>query len=111
MRFRCTETLEWGAAAEAEDDRDKIIVAGIETHVCVQQTVLDLLALGYRPYVPADAVASRQELDWQIALDRMALSGAVITTTEALLFELCETAAVAEFKAISELVKDEEKSG
>jgi nicotinamidase-related amidase len=111
IRFSCTETLEWVAAAEAEDDRDKIIVAGIETHVCVQQTVLDLLALGYRPYVPADAVASRQELDWQIALDRMALSGAVITTTEALLFELCETAAVAEFKAISELVKEEENSG
>ena len=111
IRFSCAAKLDWATAAEAEDDRDKVIVAGIEAHVCVQQTVLDLLALGYRPYVPADAVASRNEFDWQIALDRMALSGAVITTTEAILFELCETADAAEFKAISELVKERVGSG
>jgi nicotinamidase-related amidase len=98
--------LGWQPAAVDPEGRDQIIVAGIEAHVCVLQTVLDLLAVGFRVYVPADAVASRKKLDWKIALGRMASHGAVITTTESVLFECCETAAAAEFKAISRLVKE-----
>ena len=56
--------------------------------------------------MPADAVASRKKLDWKIALNRMATHGAVITTTESVLFECCETASAPEFKAISKLVKE-----
>ena len=63
--FSCVPVLEWGEAAELTDDRDQVIVAGMETHVCVLQTVLDLLAGGFRVHVPADAVASRSELDWR----------------------------------------------
>lgn len=107
-RFSCGEVLGWGTAAEPTDsalvDRPKVIVAGIETHVCVLQTVFDLLATGHHIYVPADAVGSRHKLDWRIALDRMADGGAVITTTESVLFEWCETAGTDEFKQISRLV-------
>lgn len=107
-RFSCGEVLHWGTAAEPTDpalrDRTKVVVAGIEAHVCVQQTVFDLLAAGFMVYVAADAVASRHQLDWQIALDRMAGGGAVITTTESVLFEWCETASSDEFKQISRLI-------
>ncbi len=105
-RFSCAEVLGWQPAAMDIEARDQIIVAGIEAHVCVLQTVLDLLAIGFRVYVPADAVASRKKLDWKIALNRMASHGAVITTTESVLFECCETASAPEFKAISKLVKE-----
>lgn len=102
VRFSGTDCLGW--SAPSPDDRFQIVVAGIETHVCVQQTVLDLLSLGYQVQVPVDAVSSRHELDKSVALRRMEMSGATITTTEAVLFEWCEEAGTPEFKAISKLV-------
>lgn len=84
----------------------KILVCGIEAHVCVQQTVLDLLGEGFRVYLAADAVGSRSLHDVDIAIRRMDASGATVTTTEAALFEWCETAAHPQFKAISALVKE-----
>jgi nicotinamidase-related amidase len=84
----------------------KLLLCGIETHVCVQQTALDLMADGWRVYIPVDAVSSRFDLDHQVALRRMEGSGAVLTTTEAALFEWCETAAAPEFKQISHLVRE-----
>ncbi len=104
LRFSCAEVLNWGPAASQAVDRDKVVVAGIEAHVCVQQTALDLLSQGFRVFVPADAVASRHKLDWKFALRRLADSGAVVTTTESVLFEWCEVAGTAEFKQISKLV-------
>jgi len=104
LRFSCAEVLAWGNAAQEDDDRHQVVVAGIEAHVCVQQTVLDLISQGFRVYVPADAVASRKKLDWKIALERMTLSGAIITTTESVLFEWCEVAGTPEFKQISKLI-------
>lgn len=104
LRFSAVETLNWGMAAERSDDRFKVVVAGIEAHVCVLQTVLDLLICGYQVHIAADAIGSRGKLDWKLALKRMASSGAVITTTEAILFEWCETAGTAEFKQLSKLV-------
>ena len=80
------------------------MLTGIETHICVQQTALDLLAAGYRVIIPIDAVASRNQLDWQTSIKRMENSGAVITTTESILFEWCELAGNEEFKQISRLV-------
>jgi hypothetical protein len=84
----------------------KILVAGIEAHVCVQQTVLDLLADGYRVYLAADAVASRFSVDREFALRRMESAGATLTTTEAGLFEWCEVAGTPEFKQISALIRE-----
>ncbi len=82
-----------------------VTVAGIEAHVCVAQTALELLDLGFRVQVPADAVASRHKIDWEFALRRLEQAGAVVSTTEAVLFEWTETADRPEFKAISELIK------
>jgi nicotinamidase-related amidase len=66
--------------------------------------VLDLIAAGFRVYVPADAVASRSEMDWRIALDRMASSGATVTTVESVLFEWCQKAGTPAFKEIQKLI-------
>jgi nicotinamidase-related amidase len=103
-RFSCLECHELFAQLSAQR-RTRILVSGIETHVCVQQTVLDLLAESFEVYVAVDAVGSRFEIDRQIALNRMELAGATLTTTEATLFEWCETASDPQFKAISALVK------
>lgn len=84
----------------------KILVCGIETHVCVGQTVHDLLGDGFRVYVAADAVAARGVLDHDIALRRMDSAGATLTTTEAALFEWCGRAGSPEFKEISQLVRE-----
>jgi nicotinamidase-related amidase len=84
----------------------KVLVCGIEAHVCVQQTVLDLLSEGFRTFVAVDAVGSRSPLDAEVAIRRLNASGATITTTEAALFEWCATASHPQFKAISGLVKE-----
>jgi nicotinamidase-related amidase len=83
----------------------RILVTGIEAHVCVQQTVFDLMAAGFRVYLAVDAVGSRFELDREVAFRRMESSGATLTTTEAALFEWCQAAGTPEFKQISQLVK------
>ncbi len=89
----------------------KLLVCGVEAHVCVQQTVLDLLGHGWRVFVAADAVGSRFEMDYRTALGRMDSAGATLTTTEAALFEWCRTAGAPEFKEISRLVKEEGPGG
>jgi nicotinamidase-related amidase len=86
-------------------DRPQVVVCGIEAHVCVQQTTLDLLSLGHSVYVCADAVGSRRALDRDTALHRLRQAGAVITTGESLLFELCLDCRAPRFKAVLELVK------
>lgn len=87
-----------------------VLVCGIETHVCVQQTVLDLLAAGYQVFVAADAVGARHEVDHKFALRRMEASGALLTTTEAALFEWCHQAGTANFKEVSKLAKENIRS-
>jgi len=84
---------------------EQILVAGLETHVCVLQTVLDLMTEGFELFVAVDAVGSRHSLDRQVALDRMSLAGATLCTTESALFEWCELAGTPEFKKISALVR------
>ncbi len=87
------------------EGRHKLLVCGVEAHVCVQQSVYDLLAAGWEVYVAADAVGSRTELDYRTALGRMDSAGAVLTSTEAALFEWCDRAGTAEFKRIAQLVR------
>jgi nicotinamidase-related amidase len=87
-----------------------VTIAGIEAHVCVAQTALELLDLGFLVQVPADAVTSRHRIDWEFALRRLERAGAVVSTTEAVLFEWTETSDRPEFKTISELVKSMDKS-
>ncbi len=89
----------------ADGGRDQIVVTGVETHVCVLQTVLDLIAEGQRPYVVAEAVAARHGRDHETAIDRMRDAGATIITVESVLFEWLSTADHPEFKAISKMIK------
>lgn len=88
-----------------ELNRPNVLVVGIEAHVCVQQTVLDLLRMGYLPFVCADAVSSRRPMDCGVALDRMRQAGAVVTTTESAIFEMTREAGTDVFKRILKVVK------
>lgn len=94
------------ARAEGFDlgDRTQAIVCGIETHVCVSQTVHDLLERGVQVHVPADAVGSRHEIDYERGLDRLQRAGAVVSTVESVLFELLQRAGTPEFKSVQKLI-------
>lgn len=85
--------------------RSTVLLAGIESHVCVLQTALDLKALGYDPVIVTDAVSSRREVDRHVALQRVVQEGCLLTTVESVLFELMRTSRHASFKEISRLVK------
>jgi nicotinamidase-related amidase len=81
-----------------------IVLCGLETHVCIAQTALDLLADGLAVFVAVDAVASRHAIDHEIALRRLEAGGAILTTTEAVLFEWCRSAEHACFQAVRRLI-------
>ena len=87
------------------DHRQQCIVTGIETHVCVYQTVLDLLADGFAVKVNQQGVSSRAKSNKKLALHNMQMSGAELTSTEMILFELLQTAKHPKFKLISGLLK------
>jgi nicotinamidase-related amidase len=97
------------SAARVDDfdlgGRAQAIVCGIETHVCVSQTVHDLLEQGIEVHVPADAVGSRHTIDYERGLERLGRAGAVVSTVEAVLFELLARAGTPEFKAVQGLIK------
>lgn len=84
--------------------RKSLVLIGIETHICITQTALQLLP-DYTVHVISDAVSSRSPDDWNIALGRMRRSGVVISSTEMVIFELLEKAGTDEFKAVLPLVK------
>lgn len=83
----------------------QVIVVGIEAHVCVQQTVLDLLANGFQVNLPINAVSSRFQIDFETAINRMSKHGVETTTVESILFELLNVCTTPEFKPISSLLK------
>jgi nicotinamidase-related amidase len=98
----CGEESFWPELATIK--RRQIIVTGIETHVCVLQTVLDLINAGYQVHLPVSATCSRADENRDNAIRRMEKAGAIITNVESVLFELLRAAGNAEFKAISKLV-------
>lgn len=84
--------------------RPNVVLAGIESHVCVSQTAFDLLDAGFRVFLPVDAIGSRHRLDHDTALDRLTRTGCVPTTAEAVAFEWVGDAGHPQFKAFSRLV-------
>jgi nicotinamidase-related amidase len=96
------------AASEAEGfdlaDREQALVCGLETHVCVNQTALDLLERGVEVHVARDAVGSRTAENKQVGLEKMERAGAVITSVETALFELVGRAGTDEFKQVQKLI-------
>ncbi len=103
VSFSCVGCDAFDAAVASE--ATAVIVAGLETHICVAQTTLDLLAAGRRVFLVVDAIASRHAIDHETALRRLEAAGAVPVTSEALLFEWCRTAAHPQFQAIRQLVR------
>lgn len=85
--------------------KKSVILIGIEAHICVQQTALQLLDAGYQTYVIQDCIASRKDTDRMCSQQRMAAAGAIITSYEAILYELMRGAKAEGFKAISAIVK------
>lgn len=82
-----------------------VIVCGIEAHICVMQTVIDLAAAGYLPVIVEDCISSRRESDKKVAIKRMRSEGAIIATYESILFELLKVAGTEESKKIQRLIK------
>ena len=84
---------------------EQVLLVGIEAHVCIAQTALDVLALGMDAYVAVDATGSRVELDMATALGRMGSLGVILTTTEAAIMEMTVSSKQSRFREISDLIK------
>jgi len=102
--FSCCGVEEFNVRLEASNRR-QVLLCGIETHVCIYQTALDLMSGGLDVTVVADAVSSRTAENKQIALNRLAAEGAAVACTEMVLFELLKTAQHPQFRQIAKLVK------
>lgn len=103
MAFSCCGSEEFMRAVK-DLRRQRIILCGIEAHVCVQQTAIDLMK-DYFIYVAADTICSRHEMDYTVAIERMRDCGAVITTVESAVFELLRESGTEQFKQILPLFK------
>ncbi len=102
--FSCCGAPAFVQAVEAAG-RKQIVLCGIESHVCVYQTAVDLLARGCEVQVAGDAVSSRTEANKQVGLDKMRAAGAGVTSVETALFELLKVAEGPKFKEILAIVK------
>ena len=110
-KFKKIEKMEFSLANREEFLKElenkqitNLIVCGIETHICIQQTVIDCLRIGFEVILISDAMSSRNRIDHDIALKRMIQKGANLTTTESIIFELCKTADRKEFKEIRNII-------
>jgi len=103
--FSCCGTPEFMKQLRSFN-RNNILVVGIETHVCVYQTSVDLLEFGYGVHLVTDAVSSRTEANKQLGIRCIERAGAFLTSTEMALFELLRVAEGERFKAISKIVKE-----
>jgi nicotinamidase-related amidase len=103
LAFSCSGCEAFDAAVATE--LPAVVLAGLETHVCIAQTALDLLASGRRVFIVVDAVAARHAIDHDTALRRLEAAGCVLTTSEAVLFEWCRTAEHPQFQSIRQLVR------
>jgi nicotinamidase-related amidase len=101
MSFSCCGCEPFAAGLEGAE---AALLCGLETHVCIAQTAADLLARGLTVFVAADAVASRHAFDHEIALRRLEAMGAILTTSEAAIFEWCRSAEHPHFQAVRKLV-------
>lgn len=104
ISFSCCGESQFMLAIE-EHYIKNIILCGIESHVCVLQTAIDLQQAGHQAIVVIDACSSRNEDDKLLAIERMKQEGVLVTSTEAILLELCKKAGTDQFRAISKLIK------
>ncbi len=102
--FSCFGSEEFARALESLGRR-QVLVAGLETHICVCQTALDAAARGYQVHVARDASSARSEESHRVGLEKMALGGVVPASTETAIFELLERAGTDEFRKVLPLIK------
>lgn len=102
--FSCCGSTEFVDALKATG-RTQVVITGMETHVCVLQTVIELRDAGFDVHVVKDAVMSRCKQNWQTAVEMMTLAGSIPTCTETVLFQLLKVAGTDEFKKLSKLVR------
>lgn len=106
LRFSAAEGLLQSSSAGTSEVRTQIVITGIETHICVLQTALELLSAGRQVFVVQDAVGSRHSADQASALDRIRQAGGTICCAESVVFEWCGVAGTDEFRQISRLVRE-----
>ena len=104
MGFSCWREPRFVRALEESKAR-QLILCGMETHVCVYQTALDLLEEGMDVFLPADAVCSRTKFNWKVGLNMIHIAGGVVGSTEAFLFQLLKEAGTERFKKFSRLLR------
>ncbi len=104
MTFSCCGSEEFVNRLTASGCKS-VILCGIETHICINQTAHDLIGLGYQVHIPEDGVCSRTERNWSSALSRLRHAGAIITSTESVMYELLVEAGTDEFRQILKMVK------
>jgi nicotinamidase-related amidase len=106
IEFGCFNNEAYCARVKAlPGDRNTLLVCGMESHICVTQTVMGALNSGYIVHVASDAVSSRTEWNWKIGLERMRAAGAVISSTEMMIYELLRTSSGAAFKEMLQYLK------
>jgi nicotinamidase-related amidase len=104
VAFSCCGIGAFRTRLEATGARH-VVLTGIEAHVCVLMSTLDLIALGYTVFVAADAVTSRTQANWRLAMDQLRQAGAVVTATETVLFQLLRQADTDEFRELARLIR------
>ena len=105
LEFGCFGSPAFCSALVQMPSRNTLLVCGIEAHICVLQTVLGALAQGRLVHLAADAVSSRAELNWKLGLDRMKTAGAVISSTEMIIYELLGQSGTPAFKEMLQYLK------
>jgi nicotinamidase-related amidase len=108
LTFSCCDSTDFMTTLN-RTGRKTVIVCGIETHICVLQTTLDLLVGHHRVLVVKDATSSHAQIDRETAIHRIEIAGAEITTTEAIIYEWTEKAGTEEFRMVLDIVKERRK--
>ena len=111
--FKIFEKMEFSIAKNTKFNNElssnnikQLIICGFETHICILQSVLGFLKNNYKIYLVADSMSSRKIIDHDIAIERMKSEGAILSSSESIIFELCETSSRIEFKEISNIIKN-----
>ncbi|GIV10320.1 MAG: hydrolase [Fimbriimonadales bacterium] len=108
LSFSCVGSEEFMKQLQALG-RTQVVLTGIETHICIMQTALDLIKAGYSVHTPYDAIASRQKRDWKYALLRLAHSGVTVTSIESTIYEWLQEAGTDQFRSVLPALKEREQ--
>lgn len=104
MHFNCCEVDAFNESLGA-GGIENVIITGVESHICIFQTCVSMVEQGYRVHVPQDAVDSRTDDNWKVGLDLMKKAGAMVTSTETVIYQILKKAGTKEFKAMLKLMK------